>query len=182
MKQVKKHTTGLSLPELTEKLQKKDKHYSNISKRLQIFYWILIPIYLTLIIIHIFENSPVADIIGSGFFLLGMLTFALLFRNYYKTYKSVDYAQPTLVMLKKAADRYKPFQTKALWALLGIAFIDAGLAFGSRFDLHDMWRVQAIFWGSVLIAMAIGLIVWKINYKPLRDAALSLIKELEDEE
>ena len=181
MKQVKKHTTGLSLPELTEKLKKKDKHYSNISKRLQIFYWILIPIYLTLIIIHIFENSPVTDIIGSGFFLLGMLTFALLFRNYHKIYKSVDYAQPTLIMLKKAAYRYKPFQAKALWALMGIVFIDAGLAFNSKSGFGDIW-IHLFFFGSVIIAMIIGLIVWKINYKPLRDAALSLIKELEDQE
>ena len=179
MKQNNKTTTKVVLPELIGKLKDKDKSYSNLSKRMQIMYWILIPIYFILIIVHIIDGSGIKDIIGSFFFLLAMLNFAILFKYYHKEYNTVDYSLPTLIMLKKAVARYQPFQLKTIWALLGIVFIDIGLVLNSSLDFQVLW-IQLIFLGTVLFSMGIGLIIWWINYKPLRDAALQLIKELEE--
>src|SRR4030042_4858333 len=117
-----------NLIEIINRLKNEDDRYAALSKRIQIVYWVVIPIYIILIIYHIVDKNPVVDIIGSTCFLFAMLIFALFFKHYYKEYKYVDYSQPTLVMLKKAASRYKPFTLKTLWILLAVILIDAGLS------------------------------------------------------
>ncbi len=180
MKATNKKEQQVRLPELTEKLIKKDKQYASMSKRLQIMYWILLPVYFILILVHIIDGSPVKDVLGSGFFLLAMLNFALLFRYYHKTYNTVDYSQPILLMLKKAVARYQPYQVKTLWALLGIVFVDLGLVFNSSLGFDVIW-VQLVFGGTVLVSIGIGLRIWRVSYKPLRDAARAMIREIEGE-
>ena len=178
MKQNNKIKESIDLVEFTNKLKNEDNSYANLSKGLQIVYWVLIPIYMIMVIRHIVDKSPSEDILGAFCFMFAMLIFALLFRGYYKEYKFVDYSQPTLVMLKKAAYRYKPFQLKLLWAILGVLFIDAGLSIRTDFGIGFVWT-QVFFLGSIAISMIIGLIIWKVRYKPLRDAALHLIHEIE---
>jgi len=165
------------LNDLVHRIKNTDERYACLSKNLQIVYWILVPIYLALIIRDMIVNSPAADIAGSFCFLWGMIVFALLFNSYHKEYKSVDYAQPTLVMLKKAVRRYQPFQAKLWIVLLGVLFINAGLSLHSPFA--DFVGIQIAFWGSMLAAVFIGLLWWRVRYKPLRDHALRMIREIE---
>ena len=166
------------LNDLTAKIKNTDERYSCITKSLQIAYWLFIPIYLVLIIRDIFSNSPLFEIAGSFCFLLGMLVFILIFRLYHLEYKSIDYAQPTLVMLKKAVRRYQPFQNKIWLTLLAVLLIDAGLSLRSLFDTDLIW-IQVIFLGAMAAAVAIGLLIWRERYKPLRDKALQMIREIE---
>jgi len=180
MKQNNEIKESIDFIEFTNKLKNKDDSYANLSKLLQTIYWVLIPIYLILVIRHIFDKSPVVDILGSICFMFAMLIFALLFRQYYKEYKFVDYSQPTLVMLKKAAYRYKPFQLKTLWAILGVLLIDVGLSLNTSLGFEIIW-IQILFLGAIAIAALIGLLIWKVRYKYLRDAALFLIREIEGE-
>ena len=170
---------NLNLIELTKWLKNEDDRYADLSKRIQIIYWILIPIFLILIIYHIADKSPIADVIGSICFLLAMLIFALFFKYYYKEYKNVDYSQPTLILLKKAAYRYKPLQLKTLWILLATLLVDAGLSLNSSLSFEFIW-IQVYFLGIMALAMLIGLLIWWIRYKPLRDGALYLIREIDD--
>ncbi len=169
---------SIDLNELTDKLRSEDKNYADLSKRIQIIYWVLIPVYLIMTIRHIMDGSELSNIIGSLCFLFAMLIFALGFRGYYKEYNQVDYSQPTLVMLKKAAYRYKPFQLKTLWFLLAVILIDAGLSMNTSLGADFIW-VQLSFLGAMGIALFVGLYRWKIRYKPLRDSAIALIKEIE---
>lgn len=170
----------INLGQLTSNLKKEDKKYATLSRRFQIVYWVLIPIYLVSMVGHLIEKSPVKDVLSSLCFLFAMLTFALFFRHYYKEYNNVDYSEPTLMMLKKAAYRYKPFQLKTLWVLLAILLIDAGLILNSSLKF-DVLRIQIYFFGSITIAMSIGIILWYVRYKPIRDKALHLIKDLNNE-
>ena len=166
------------LNDLIYKLKNEDERYAGISKRLQIVYWVLVPIYLVFITRDIIVKSSVTDIIGSFCFLFGMIAFALLFRHHYREYKYVDYAQPTLIMLKNAVRRYQPY-SKQLWiVLLGLLLLDAGLSLHSIFD-SDLLTIQLIYWGAMIGAVLIGLAIWQVRYRPIRDEALRLIREME---
>ncbi len=84
-------------------------------------------------------------------------------------------------MLKKAVWRYQPLQKRSVWILLALAFIDVGLTFNwSKFDFSIL-KTQIIYIGILVVAIIIGLILWHIKYKPIRDKALQLVKEIEGE-
>lgn len=170
-------TESENLTQIITRLKNEDDRYAALSKRMQIIYWILILIFMTLIILQIVQKDPVVDIISSTCYLFAMLLFALFFQYLYKEYKYVDYSQPTLIMLKKAAYRYKPFQLKALWTLLAILLMDAGLSLNTSLDFKFIY-IQACFLGVIVIAIVIGLLYWRVRYKPLRDTALELIREI----
>jgi small-conductance mechanosensitive channel len=177
MTQNKYTSKQINLPELTTKLKKEDEKYATLSKRIQVIYWVLIPIYLIMIVVYIIDNAGINYIAGSVCFVVAMLIFALLFRNYQKEYNNVDYSEPTLIMLQKAAYRYKPFQLKTLWALLAIVIMDIGLSLSAS-EHMGFARIQFIFLGTISIAIIIGLIIWNYKYRPLRDKALKLINEI----
>ena len=164
---------------LINRIRREDERYARITKTFQIVYWAFVVIYLVLIIMHIATKSPVAEIAGSLCFLLGMIVFAILFRIYYFEYKSVDYGQPTLEMLKKAAHRYKPFQGKLWFAFIAVLLVGTGMSLNGPFA--DFVQTQILFWSSMTVALIIGLIVWWIRYKPLRDDMLRIIREIEGE-
>ena len=169
-----------NLEEIIGKLKKADDRYATLCKGIQILYWVLIPIYIVLVIRQIVVGSPVVDIVGSLCYLSAMLIFAFFFMNYYKEYKYVDYSQPTLVMLKKAAYRYQPFQFKTLWVLLAVLLIDAGLGINASHSF-ELVSEQAYYLGVIVVAMLIGHLIWRVRYKPLRDATLGLIREITGE-
>jgi predicted benzoate:H+ symporter BenE len=168
------------IDQLTHKLKQEDERYSRLSKGLQIVYWVLAPVYLIMILRHATEGSSFNDTISGVFFLVAMVIFALFFRNYYKEYKNVDYSLPTLIVLKKAAYRYQPFQLKTIWILMAIICINVGLSL-KAVDHTDLFWIQITFWGLMLISIGIGLVYWYFRYKPLRDAALKMIKEIEEQ-
>lgn len=173
-------TDNSNLSQLVSKLQVEDNRYARISKAFQIIYWVFIPIYALLTFLDYRESGQIAHLIGGVCFIMSFLVFALFFGVFYKEYKHVDYALPTIEMLKKAAFRYKPFQKKKLWILSAIFFMDAGLSFNQTADFSIL-EVQIYFLGIMAISVCIGLIIWYYKYKPLRDKALYLIKEIEEE-
>lgn len=172
-----KNTDPIDLSNLTGKLKSEDIRYSNIAKKFQIVYWILIPVYSILVIRHITGGSTMNEILGAICFLLAMLTFAIIFNRFHKEYNNVDYSLPTLLMLKQAVKRYKPFQLKSFWALLAATFVDAGLVL-NRPAGENIVEIQLVFLGALIFAVVVGLIIWSKRYKPLRDDALKLIDEL----
>ena len=173
-------STQLDLNDLTYRLKSADKRYACMSKRFQYLYWALVPIYLVLIISDVIVKRSLLEI-GSGLcFLMGMTLFALIFRSYYKEYNFVDYTLSTLIMLKKAARRYYPFHHKLWLVFLGLLCIDAGLALRESLG-YETVRFQVIFFVAILVAFVVGMILWRVRYKPLRDEALRLIREIEEE-
>lgn len=173
------NTHTINLPELTQKLKTSDINYARIVKGIQTLYWILIPLYIILTIIQIVEKAPLTQLAGGSCIVISMLIFAFLMRYYYQEYSNVDYSQPTLIMLKKAAYRYKPFQKQAVWALLALLIMGVGLTLN---NLEFNTTKIIISYGILMLASVIaGLIWWYFRYKPLRDDALQLIREIEED-
>jgi hypothetical protein len=180
MNLIKNNNEKTNLEELVGKLKTEDSRYARISKAFQIVYWVFVPIYSFLAILSFIEDKNINLLIGGGCFVASFVIFALFFRNYYKEYNYVDYSLPTIQMLKKAAYRYKPFQLKPLWILFALLLMDAGLCFNSSLDF-SIFHIQITFFGTMSLSVLIGLLVWFLKYKQLRDDALKLIAEMEGE-
>jgi hypothetical protein len=171
---------NINLDQLVGKLHKEDSLYGNLFKVLKIVYWIYIPIYILLAIGIFLITKEINDLFAGLCFIISFIIFALILGNYQKDFKNADYALPTLLMLKNAANRYKPFQLKGLWAVLAILIMDAGFSINSFAGKYIM-IIQIIFLGILIISILIGTIIWFIKHKPLRDNALRLVAEIEGE-
>jgi hypothetical protein len=170
----------INLDQLVGKLQKEDNRYAKLSKGLQIVYWVMIPLYSTLAIIDYTESNNIYDLMSGLCYVTSLAIFAIFFGKFHKEYKYVDYALPTLKMLKNAAYRYKPFQLKKICLLIAIIIMDAGLCLNTSLSFSVL-DVQIYFLGAMLVAVLIGLTIWYFKYKPLRDNALRLVAEIEGE-
>jgi len=172
------HNEIINLAELTSRMKYEDQDTAAKYKRLKYIYWILIPLYMIMIIRHITDGSSISDILGSIFFMLSMLIFAIFFTFIQRSLNRIDYSLPTLELLKKAKTRYSPFQYKKLWVVLAIVLIDAGLTLNSALQFGFL-NVQMYFGGAIVLATGIGLMVWRSKYQKLRTDIVALIKEIE---
>ena len=173
-------TDKINLADVKEKIRLEDYRYGNLAGRSQILYWVFVCMYSIYTIIHIFDGSEISEVISSSCYLLGMLIFALSFKNYSKEYHQVDYSLSTLVVLKKAADRYKPFRKKTWWLVLAVCLIDAGISLTVE-SIDSLILAQSTVIGGTLVGITVGLVIWYKRYKPLRDEALLLIRQIEEE-
>ena len=172
------HNSSNNLSNLITDLKKKDSNYSNLCKRMKYVYWAISIMYVAIIAIELIEQQPVTDILSPICFLAGMLSFAWLFNKYQNEYKSVDYSLPTLLMLKKALNRYQPFTLRTVWVIPGVLLVGAGLSLNSPSVIGAL-KTQLYFWGLMLVSTFIGWVVWYYKYKPLRDHTQALISEIE---
>lgn len=178
MNKIKSHAEKLNLDALVHRLKTEDAQYARIVKNLQVIYWIFIPVLSVVALFSFMESNDIIQLIGDLCFIISFLIFALFFRRFYKEYKYVNYSLPTIRMLKEAAYRYKPFQLKSAWLLIALLFIDVGLCLNRSLNFPVL-KVQLYFICVVIVSAIIGLIIWRYKYKPLRDDALFLIKEIE---
>lgn len=176
----KRKNDNINLDQMVGKLQKEDLRYSNLCKGLKLMYWVLIPIYTVLAILAYLETKEITDLFAGLLFVGSFFIFALIMGNFQKEYNSVDYSLPTLNMLKKAAERYKPYRPKSLWAFAAFFVMDAGFCLSSKYG-EDIINKQGYVFAIFLASVAVGLIIWYFKYKPLRDNALRLVAEIEGE-
>lgn len=165
----------IDLTSLTAWLKHEDSSYARLSKVFKSFYWVLVIVYLFLIAIHFFTGPSLADIIKSISYCLAMLSFAFIFEKLYKDFKNIDYSLTTLELLKKAKKRYAPFGGVNFLILIPIVLFDIGLCA----DLTEMSIAifQLLYFGAISFVILLGLLIWKIKYKPLYDNVCRLIKE-----
>jgi len=176
----KNKSEKINLDQLVCKLKKADAKYAKLSKGLQVLYWGMIPLYSTLAIIDYTESNNIYDLMSGLCYVTTLTIFAIFFGKFHKEYKYVDYALPTLKMLKNAATRYQPFHLKKIWLLIAIIIMDAGLCLNTSLGF-SVFDVQIHFLGAMLVAALIGLLIWFFKYKPIRDHALAIIAEIEGE-
>lgn len=179
MNQNKKEPMNGDFERLVGRLKTEDAGYATISKVLQVVYWIFIPVFSFMSIRQFADSGDVDLLVGGACMVGAFLIFAIFFGKYYKEYRYVDYSLPTLIMLKKAAYRYKPFQLRTLWIALAVVLMDIGLFYDTREKGIEL-ESQLMFLGAILVGLCAGLVLWYNKYKPLRDDALRMISEIED--
>ncbi len=169
----------LDLPQFINKLKRFDKKARILYNGTKVFYLIIIAFFLLVILLPVFfEDKGFLDRV----FVNGLLTIAGLIIIYIylhyrgKDYKNIDYSQTTYEMLKKTSERYKPFLTKDLWVLPGLTLMSIGISLNSHMGF---WKHELLFWGIVLAAGCLGFIYWYFKWKPLKENADRLIREIE---
>ena len=181
------HNSTANLEGLIQKMRKEDHRNIRIMRNFKWLMFILAPAYL------LFFNLGPADEMNIYYrltgvsFALAFLIFALIFTKYLKVYRSVDYGQPTVLMLTNAVKRYKMQLSKIALSLIPIVFVDLGVMLltiaedGEKIFGGDYLQFQLIFLPSMVVAAFIGIMIWRKKQKPLKDAAERLLKDIQGE-
>jgi hypothetical protein len=189
-KQTMKRTNTLkysfeNMDDYIGRLKSEDKRNMVLTRNFIWLMWILAGAYACLTISIILYGNNLYRQIGLSLYVLAFILFALIFRYLKKEYQRVDYGLPTLEMLKEAAKRYTLFQRKTLLVITPVLLVDAGMVLlltsdkGSVSLLNAIITSQALFIPSLGLGLFFGIRIWRKRQKPLRDAALEMINELE---
>ena len=166
-------------------LQKEDNRNLKMTRNFQWVMWAFVLLYALRFLIFPGNDINWTERLGGLFYVLAFASFALAFRKLYNGYRSVDYGVSTVEMLNQAIKRYKYLHRKLPMIIIPFLLIDAGevlLTYDhdkSTSILTTIIHTQIILFLSIGIGMTIGTFIWRKRQKPLRDAAIALLKEIE---
>ena len=161
------------------RLETEDQKHARLFRGIKILYMILLPIYIILLLLELREGEPMTGLINGALFMGAIAILIFTFQRLHNEYKTVDYSEPTLQMLKKAVQRYTPFSKFTYWVFFAVLFMDASFIL-KEINLENILQRQLSFTIIIAVSIAIGLIRWRIKCKPLRDRALAMIREIEE--
>jgi small-conductance mechanosensitive channel len=165
-------------------LQKEDVRYSRFSRNVQWIMWVFAPLYAGMFLLNPDMDTLWTQRIGGLCYVIAFVMFALILQKFNNEFKSVDYGVSVVEMLTSVAKRYRLLQLKLVVIIAPILLIDAGMVlilwnrFGTKNAIEVILWVQMILIPSLLVGISIGIIIWRKRQKPLRDAALAMLKEL----
>lgn len=172
------------LNRLVQRLQKEDTRNLLTLKRFQWIFIGLISFYSIVFILNPLAGFELRYRLTGICYVLAFVIFGLIFRKYYREFKSIDYSLPVSDMLQKAAERYSFRNKNTWWVIPPLLLIDAGLTITlfHRITGFTTWEriglVQLLYIPIMIIAFLFGVRNWYKRQKPLRDAALELLDEL----
>jgi len=175
----------IDLETLIRGLKSEDSRNLKLMFNMQSIMWGIVAVYIFIFALKFIMPSPWYAKLGAFLVMLAFVVFALLFRNYYREYKLIDYGIPTIEMLNKAASRYGIFQYRGLYILAPLFLEGIGLNLMMYDDftkLDPLFRIlffQMSYFLVMVIGFLVGYIIWKKRQKPLRDHALPLLKEIQ---
>ncbi len=169
----------MDLPKFIGKLKKMDKRTTIFVNILKIAYIIIIVVFiLGIIALVINEELLSRTVISPVITLIGLILVFIYLHYRGKDYKDVDYSQTTYKMLQETSERYKPFLKKDIWVFPGTILVAIGRGL-SPSPYRNFWDFQLFFWSLILIGGVIGVVYWYFRWKPIKDNADKLIKEIE---
>ncbi len=184
MKSNKKYNHSFQdMDQFIGKLQHEDRRNIRLTRTFQWIMWAMALFYAAFFVTS-FRMESVYKQVGWSLYVLAMLLFGFIFNYLKREYQHVDYGVSTLKMLEAAAKRYKLFQRKLVLATTPILLLDAGMVLVTFNPeepggfMHSLLFTQALIIPSIGIGLIIGICIWRKRQKPLRDAALEMIDEL----
>lgn len=166
-------------------LKKADARYERMTRSFQTLMWVLMVIYAAFFVLNPDPELDLGKRIGGLFFSLSFVLFALIFSWLSKNFRFVDYGVPVTEMLKNAIKRYSLSAQKFQLIIFPVLLNDFATVLLTR-DIGDsrtLWehilRVQTLLIPAFILGAAIGIAIWYVRKKPLRDAAAELLKEIE---
>lgn len=170
---------------LVIKLQSKDKQFKKAVKILQIFFFILMLIY---VVVYVFNpDLGLNQRIGGACYVLAFCLLAFHFRNKYAKYKNVNYSASVKELIIEAEKRYRFWKNNQFSSVTAIILLDVGTYLISIKYFSDKWPLLQIFIGvqvfyflSAGIGFIIGYIKWKKEIRPLWKSLKTMLKEFEE--
>lgn len=178
-------TEGVQMGKFISELKDKDAYNHQLNKVLKRFYIILVGVYLLLMVVNPFADFHLYHRLNGALFVLAFSWFALLFGRYQQKFGQVDYAQPTIAMLKKVVERYRMSAKVFIQLLPPVIFVGLALSISAYYQGSSEGSIQAaltmlgVFLIVVIVAIIAGYLVWRKKHKPLHDIALLMLNELQ---
>ena len=172
---------------LINNLQAKDRGYKKAQMILQIFFFVLMVLY---IVLYVFNPDPEMELyqrIGGGFYVLAFSLLAFNFRKKHAKFKSINYSTSVKELMLEAEKRYRFWKGNELGSIIAIILLDVGtclilIKYSSvKWPiLQIVFAVQAFYIISVTIGFIIGYITWKKEIRPLWLSVKTQLKEFEE--
>ncbi|MFZ5941479.1 MAG: hypothetical protein ACOYXB_12980 [Bacteroidota bacterium] len=173
---------------LIKGLQNEDTRNQKMTRNFKWFLTVMVVVYTLLMVVNPDRELEWHHRLTGFCYVAAFALFALLFRKYNKEYSQVDYSVSSCELFKAAAERYKFKMSRLLSVLPSILLIDAGLTISFLFRRESFNRVEDIFWIQLVyfsvmgLAFFAGYLIWRIREKPLRDGALKILKDLNEDQ
>lgn len=172
-----------NMPGFINSLRKEDERNRKMTRNLQWIMWVLAPVYLLLFALP--QNNTLYEKAGGLAYAVSFTLFGFIMKWLNKEYRMVDYGLPTVQMLSQVARRYKLFQRKILLVIPPMLILELAMIlilYKPEIPGH-LLRItlitQALILPSAGIGFFIGCMIWRKRQKPLRDAALKMLNDLQ---
>lgn len=166
-------------------LKKEDLRNERKTHFFQIIMWALAIIYGANFVINPNHKFDLTEQLGGLCFSLSFIVYALILNRLNHKFRFVDYGQSVTEMLRSAIKRYSLSGEKSLMVIVPVLLTDVATVLLTR-ELgqgRTLWehilRVQGMLIPAFVLGAGIGITIWYIRKKPLRDAAMTLLKEIE---
>jgi hypothetical protein len=166
-------------------LHNEDKMNLKLSWIIQILVWAVVLLYSIKFLFFPKEGIIITERFGGFLILLSFVSFSLILCNLNKKYKSIDYGVSVVEMLTQATKRYKLIATEELQSIVPLLLMDLGVTMmlynpeSSISNIQYLLMSQSLFILCTGIVLGIAVLIWRKRQKPLRDAALAMLKEIE---
>lgn len=162
-------------------LKTEDERNLKMMQNMQNFIWGVATIYFLISIFNVFLQVPWYKSFGAFILLLVFIGYGLRSRIYKRKMEPIDYGIPTIEMLKKAAYRYRLqiFRGNVIIEITLILLVDIGICLMLYGTIFSFLFIQGFFVFVSAVTFLVGYIIWKKRQKPLRDHALTLLKEIQ---
>jgi len=172
---------------LINKLQSNDKVNKKALRILQIFFFVLIFLYIILYVFNPDDEMILNQRIGGVCYVLAFSLLAFHFRKKYTKYKNVNYSVSVKELMKEAEKRYGFWNGNQLSSFIAIILLDVGTYLISIKYFSDNWSLWQIFFGvqvfyfmSAGLGFIIGYIKWKKEIRPFWISLKTMLKEFEE--
>jgi hypothetical protein len=171
---------------LIHKLQSKDREFKKAVGILQIFFFVLMLIY---VVVYVFNpDLSLNQRIGGICYVLAFSLLAFHFRKKHTKYKNVNYSASVKELMTEAEKRYRFWKgNQLISSVLAIILLDVGTYLILIKYSSDKWSLLQIFFGvqvfyliSAAIGFIIGFINWKKEIRPFWKSLKTMLKEFEE--
>lgn len=183
----KEKTNLPNIDTLIQKLKSKDLEFKKALKILQIFFFLLIIIYMLIFIFIPYSGININHRIGGGCYILAFTLFAFHFRSKLKRYTNINYSDSVFEVYKAAEKRYRFWQNNKLSSVIAIILLDVGTYFiaikyfSDKLSLTQIFiGVQAFYFISVGIGFVFGFFKWKKEIRPVWISIKLLLKDFDE--
>ena len=181
-------TSGTRLENLIRKIQDEERAQAKQLHRFYVMYVAIIVFFSGMYILNPDPELGFYQRLTGAIFILAFTMMAFVIRKHYSSLRKLDYTQSVYQVFKKAAERYRFWETKRMTLIaVFIILIDiaVSMVFNGRYLpatlswIEKTLIVQAFYIPLMAASFTAGWLQWRKTKKPILEQIESVIAELE---